>query len=576
MLDFPVAEQNVNFLITAVDQATRVLQGVGTSLDGVMKSYRSLQGVFAGAGVGLAMQKIVSATIDAERASARLDSALRATAYSAGITRAELDQMAETLKRDSPFDDDEIRKGISALLRFRDVQGDIFRDAAKLAPDLAVALDTDVVGAYTRIGRALEDPEKGLRALREAGLNVSGTQERVNKVMKETGDIAAAQRIILDDLTKSIGGAAAGENNGLYGSVKAVDKAWDDVLKGLGRNEVAMNRMVRTAKMTEAALRAVGAIPENSPTREPTSGERADAMRGQRERDVEREIERLNKIVGDAEEKQRKEDAEREKRLRDDDLKGWVAHAEARIQANLEEAQANAKFHIDENKRLEENREAVIALIDPIEKYRIELVKIRELAGRGMITSDQWAAAEFEINNQIEKVQGLNREVAKINPIAEDLGMTFASAFEGAIVQGQKLHVILEGLARDVLRIFVRRTVTEPMAGYLTTAFSGAFGGGGGGEIGHAGGIVGHLPRYHSGGIAGDEVPAILRRGEGVFTEEQMRALGGVSIVQNIHVDSRSDIASIRQAMNVAKREAVLEVEERVSRGGGYSSTFRR
>jgi hypothetical protein len=36
-------------------------------------------------------------------------------------------------------------------------------------------------------------------------------------------------------------------------------------------------------------------------------------------------------------------------------------------------------------------------------------------------------------------------------------------------------------------------------------------------------------PRLHGGGIAGDEVPAILRRGEGVFTEGQMRAMGGVT-----------------------------------------------
>lgn len=61
----------------------------------------------------------------------------------------------------------------------------------------------------------------------------------------------------------------------------------------------------------------------------------------------------------------------------------------------------------------------------------------------------------------------------------------------------------------------------------------------------HTGGIVGaegasryvhpayfdDAPRYHSGGIAGDEVPAILRRGEGVFTQGQMAAMGGGDIV---------------------------------------------
>jgi len=55
----------------------------------------------------------------------------------------------------------------------------------------------------------------------------------------------------------------------------------------------------------------------------------------------------------------------------------------------------------------------------------------------------------------------------------------------------------------------------------------------------HTGGIVGASAamravndnvfagarRMHTGGLAGDEVPAILRRGEGVFTREQMAAM---------------------------------------------------
>lgn len=35
-------------------------------------------------------------------------------------------------------------------------------------------------------------------------------------------------------------------------------------------------------------------------------------------------------------------------------------------------------------------------------------------------------------------------------------------------------------------------------------------------------------PRLHNGGFAGNEVPAVLTRGEGVFTPEQMKAMGGI------------------------------------------------
>ena len=42
--------------------------------------------------------------------------------------------------------------------------------------------------------------------------------------------------------------------------------------------------------------------------------------------------------------------------------------------------------------------------------------------------------------------------------------------------------------------------------------------------------------RFHTGGIAGDEVPIIARKGEGVFTPGQMAALGGggSSVTMNV------------------------------------------
>lgn len=82
-------------------------------------------------------------------------------------------------------------------------------------------------------------------------------------------------------------------------------------------------------------------------------------------------------------------------------------------------------------------------------------------------------------------------------------------------------------------------------------------------ETRHSGGIVGvdgavfrsvspavfsGAPKFHTGGIAGDEVPAILRKGEGVFTEQQMKALGGagggVTIQQVFNMSGGGDSSS--------------------------------
>lgn len=80
----------------------------------------------------------------------------------------------------------------------------------------------------------------------------------------------------------------------------------------------------------------------------------------------------------------------------------------------------------------------------------------------------------------------------------------------------------------------------------------------------HSGGVIGtdslssktasvdvfaNAPRFHSGGIVGDEVPIIAMRGEGVFTREQMKALGDtgarVSVNVNVINNASSEVKAI-------------------------------
>ena len=548
-------QQEVKFVISAVDQATRVLQGVASSLEGVGKSYLLLARATPIAIAATAIYKIASATLDAERASNRLNAALKATAYASGITRAELDAMAESLKGSTPFDDDEIRKGLASLIRFRDVQGDVFREAARLAPDLAMAIGTDLVGAYTLLGRVLEDPEKNLRGLREAGVNVTSTQERVNKVMKETGDIVAAQRIIIDDLAKSIGGAAAGENVGLYGAVKDVGKAFGDMFKGTGlavknwvaEQEVAMSRVRRIMELMSGAARAI--TPDGHAAKGPTQTELGDAMRGAGQQESSRLIAQTQAMVDKEVEKIEKARAEREKRLREDDINGWVAYADEVFRLADEENKAIEKIWDEHWKHEKEMRD-------------------EDLKGRSA-SIDAQIEAEDAMSRQVGEF--MDERLKKTQKAAQDLGFTFASAFENAIVEGEKLRDVLKGLAQDILRIFVRKTVTEPLAGMLASAFTGAFGGA--------------KATQHGGRRSAGELLMVGERGPELWIPDSSGTMipndrlgagsGGVSITQNIHVDARSDIASVREAMRAAKDEAVAAVRDQVNRGGGYAAAFR-
>lgn len=75
----------------------------------------------------------------------------------------------------------------------------------------------------------------------------------------------------------------------------------------------------------------------------------------------------------------------------------------------------------------------------------------------------------------IEKInKGLEKGTDKVKEqksVAEELGMSFSSAFEDAIVKGEDFSKVLQGIGEDILRIMVRKNITEP----ATTFFSGLF-----------------------------------------------------------------------------------------------------
>lgn len=228
----------------------------------IVGAFSGLKGAVAGALAGFTLDEVIKRSVEAERSINRLNTVLSTTGYSAGITADEVERMSQSLKGRTQFDDDDIRKGIASLLRFRDVQGDVFRQAVELAPDIATALDTDIVSAFQKLGKAIADPEKGMRGLKEAGIRLTESQIALAKEMKNTGDIAGAQKLVLDAVTKSVGGAAAGENVGLYGATSAMAKAWDDLLKSFNKSDalggVAESVISRIADKTKRLADIIG------------------------------------------------------------------------------------------------------------------------------------------------------------------------------------------------------------------------------------------------------------------------------------------------------------------------------
>jgi hypothetical protein len=231
-----IADQHARKISKSLDDIKRVGLDLG-------KSIAAAIGVPLTAGALLDFYKeIVQRTSEAERSVNALNAVIKATGSGAGLTVGNLEGINKDIQGSTVFNSGEIRTAETALLRFRTVQQDVYRDAIRLTPDLATALGRDLPSAAEALGRALANPSTGLRLLREAGLRLTQQQIDMAARMSESGDDAGAQKLILDELRKSIGGSAESDASGLYGSTKRLSRAWGDLLEEVGKQGISSNR----------------------------------------------------------------------------------------------------------------------------------------------------------------------------------------------------------------------------------------------------------------------------------------------------------------------------------------------
>jgi hypothetical protein len=84
-----------------------------------------------------------------------------------------------------------------------------------------------------QVGKALNDPIKGVTALRRVGVQLSSRQEDQIKTLIEQNDLYGAQQIILDELSTQFGGRFAAAGKTAEGSQAALADRIEDVQKAL-------------------------------------------------------------------------------------------------------------------------------------------------------------------------------------------------------------------------------------------------------------------------------------------------------------------------------------------------------
>lgn len=138
----------------------------------------------------------------------QLEAVLAATGGAAGFTKDELSAYATELQNATRVGDEMTMNAMAKLATFKSVSGDTFKQATELALDLSETGFGSVDSAAVMLGKALEDPIRGLSALRRVGVSFNEQQKTQIEQLVKAGKLHEAQAVILEGVAGQVGGVA--------------------------------------------------------------------------------------------------------------------------------------------------------------------------------------------------------------------------------------------------------------------------------------------------------------------------------------------------------------------------------
>ncbi len=210
-----------------------------SDLKGKIKETFSAKNIKAGLGaVGVAVGGFLKSSVDeageAERANVDLVQTLKSTRDASGMTVQSLNDLTQAMVQNTTFSDDEVKAGEGMLLTFTNIGKNVFPQATAALLDMSQKMGTDTKNQAMQLGKALNDPVKGVTALTKVGVTFTDQQKKQIAAMEKVGNTAGAQKVILAELNKEFGGQATAAASTYAGEQKKVGNELKEVKETIG------------------------------------------------------------------------------------------------------------------------------------------------------------------------------------------------------------------------------------------------------------------------------------------------------------------------------------------------------
>ena len=567
------------------------------------------------AGLAFAITSAIRVSSRAERQFAKLEGILKATGGAAQLTLSEIETLAQEIGKQTLASTQGVRDAAGVLLTFKSITGETFKDALRLSQDLAEVGFGSVKTAALQLGKALEEPEIGLSALRRVGVSFTEQQKEQIKTLDFLGKKQEAQAIILKALNEQVGGTGVNAAKGLAGAIDTLNEEFTifiennnlvkiavatvtGLLKGLNAVFGDFESTLRTlntsqlqeelSKINEEIAKESELLQQLQMDIESSFGVESKLQRLEEKKAI--ILEKINKQKADELRKQKQLNAEKNEASKADILLEDLA--KKRALRNKREIEDLGKTE-EELRILNEQRKIEDALISK---------KIKDQSVIEKLVKTQ----TDEIKKQSAETQRLVESQRRLDAIGDGLAQTFRSAGDSivdAFLRGDKsamnfknvLREVLIGIQKTIINVLILEQIEKQIrksvsggGGILGSVFKGITGvfSKGGGDLTSTQGS------FASGGSIQANRPALVgERGPELFvprtagsivpsslTPSRMNGGGaGITIEQNLNFATGIQNTVRAEVLNMLpqiQQSTIAAVADAKLRGGKFSKAF--
>jgi phage-related protein len=226
----------------AMGRAGKSADGFGAHVKGMFENILAVTGIVAAIGVvtgSFSMLKdqfmsIVQAGMDEQNVMSQTATVLKSTGDASGLTAQQISDYADSMARLTGISNDQIQSSENILLTFTTIGKQVFPQAETSILDVATAMHEDLQSATVQVGKALDNPIKGMTALQRIGVTFTAQQIAQVKAMQKSGNMMGAQSIILKELQREFGGSAKAAGQTFAGELQRMNVTLDQAKEKIG------------------------------------------------------------------------------------------------------------------------------------------------------------------------------------------------------------------------------------------------------------------------------------------------------------------------------------------------------